>query len=62
MAALALAELAEQVEKIVGDGFAQGVIIDRAQRTANIASAAFADLFVDWTFRCRAFLAILSAT
>lgn len=30
-----LTELAEQIEKIVGDVFAQGFVIDRAQRTTD---------------------------
>jgi len=31
-----LTELAEQVEKIVGDAFTKGIVIDRAKRAADI--------------------------
>jgi len=32
-----LTELAEKVEKIVGDAFTKGIVIDRAQRATDIA-------------------------
>jgi hypothetical protein len=37
VAACRLAELAEQVEKVVRHGFAKRVVIDRTQRAAEIA-------------------------
>jgi len=32
-----LIELAEQVEKIVGDAFTKGIVVDRAKRATDIA-------------------------
>ena len=40
------AELAEQIEEIVGNGFAQRVVIDRAQRAAEVGRALLAPLLV----------------
>ena len=48
--ALRSVELSEQVEKILGDIFAQHVVIDRAQRAAD-GSAAIARVFLSGTFR-----------